>query len=155
MEQLRAPFDTDLIGNAVLTDAMIPLLRKSSDARVISLTPGQGLLTLAWNADRPCYGIDYLVCRSNQAALNMLMIQWTKTRWYQAMVCLPGILMTNHLGDPEVAKIPCARDASTGAVVDQDMIEGQGDDKVGQVVDDEVVGPLWGPIWGSAKSAEH
>jgi NAD(P)-dependent dehydrogenase (short-subunit alcohol dehydrogenase family) len=75
-EQYRQIFEVNVFGVAAVTEAFLPLLKASffSDKRVINVTSGLGLITMAGKKDyafnaNAWYAPDY---RSSKAALNMI-----------------------------------------------------------------------------------
>jgi NAD(P)-dependent dehydrogenase (short-subunit alcohol dehydrogenase family) len=67
--------DTNFFGAAAVTQAMLPLLRKSSAARIVNVSSGLGSLT--WNAD-PNWAyapVKLLGYNASKAAMNMLTVQ--------------------------------------------------------------------------------
>jgi NAD(P)-dependent dehydrogenase (short-subunit alcohol dehydrogenase family) len=74
-DAVRLVLDTNFVGTLAVTQAMLPLLRKSSAGRIVNVSSGLGSLTL--NADP---GWEYapfklLGYSASKAALNMLTIQ--------------------------------------------------------------------------------
>src|SRR5215831_13356344 len=68
-------FDTNFFGTLAVTQAMLPLLRKSSSGRIVNVSSGLG--SLAHNGD-PSWEFSqakFLGYNSSKAALNMLTVQ--------------------------------------------------------------------------------
>ena len=72
LEVLRETLETNLIGTLRMTQALIPLLQKSSDPRIINLSSGAGQLDGEPQPWAPAYSI-------SKTALNMLTQQLTAT----------------------------------------------------------------------------
>lgn len=75
IEVVRHVFDTNFFGALAVTQAMLPLLRKSASARIVNLSSGLGSLTL--NSD-PAWAfapVKLLGYNASKAALNMLTVQ--------------------------------------------------------------------------------
>jgi len=75
LDAVRRVLETNFVGTLAVTQAMLPLLRKSAAARVVNVSSGLGSLT--WNADpnwefAPVKLLGY--CAS-KAAMNMLTVQ--------------------------------------------------------------------------------
>jgi len=74
IDAVRRIFDTNLFGALAVTQAMLPLLRKSSSARVVNVSSGLGSLTHnsdpAWEF-APVKRMGY---NASKAALNMLTV---------------------------------------------------------------------------------
>lgn len=75
-EQFRQIFEVNVFGVVTVTDAFLPLLRKSTygDRRIVNVTSGLGLITMAGKKNyafsaNAWYAPDY---RSSKAALNMI-----------------------------------------------------------------------------------
>ncbi|KAG0645447.1 Short-chain dehydrogenase reductase tropE [Hyphodiscus hymeniophilus] len=74
LEQLRATFETNTFGPAVVTEAFRPLLEKSGNARLIYVSSGLG--SIAWRADpgNMYYKLPAAPYRMSKAALDMLTV---------------------------------------------------------------------------------
>ncbi len=75
MEAVRRIFDTNLFGALAVAQAMLPLLRKSSSARIVNVSSGLG--SLAHNND-PAWEfaqVKLFGYNASKAALNMLTVQ--------------------------------------------------------------------------------
>jgi NAD(P)-dependent dehydrogenase (short-subunit alcohol dehydrogenase family) len=101
---LRAVFETNLFGVVAVTEAMLPLLRKSAAARIVNVSSGTGSLT--WMTDPGHYfasrvrgSVAYPV---SKAALNMLTVQYAKS------------LAAENIAVNAVAPGACATDFTTG-----------------------------------------
>ncbi|CAI6336077.1 unnamed protein product [Periconia digitata] len=70
--------NTNVIGTAVLTDALLPLLRKSSQPRVVFLSSRMGSLHQATVTDTPFYAVDYKAYDASKAAVNMLALNYAR-----------------------------------------------------------------------------
>ncbi|KIW67838.1 hypothetical protein PV04_07062 [Phialophora macrospora] len=96
-------FSTNVIGAACLTEACLPLLRKSECPRLIFVSSRMGSLAEATNKSTMYYSIDYKAYDSSKAALNMLALNYARILEDQgAMVnaVCPGLVNTklvNHL----------------------------------------------------------
>ncbi|OCT52288.1 putative oxidoreductase [Cladophialophora carrionii] len=96
-------FSTNVIGAACLTEACLPLLRKSECPRLIFVSSRMGSLAEATNKSTPFYSTDYKAYDSSKAALNMLCLNYARILEDQgAMVnaVCPGLVNTklvNHL----------------------------------------------------------
>ncbi len=75
LDVVRRTFDTNLFGTLAVTQAMLPLLRKSATGRIVNVSSSLG--SLAYNADP---GWEYAATKlagynASKAALNMLTVQ--------------------------------------------------------------------------------
>lgn len=71
-ELLQTSFDINATGPYLLTKALIPLLRKSSDPRIINISSGAGSLGRRLYAESPMYKIQAVPYRASKIAFNML-----------------------------------------------------------------------------------
>ena len=72
--EFQTTFATNVIGPATVTRAMIPLLRKGSDPRVVNLSSELGSLALLSDPDSRQAGIPFYAYNSSKAALNVLTV---------------------------------------------------------------------------------
>jgi NAD(P)-dependent dehydrogenase (short-subunit alcohol dehydrogenase family) len=75
LEAVERTLRTNFLGALMVTQAMLPLLRKSEDGRIVNVSSGLGSLT--HNGD-PNWGfskVKYLGYSASKAALNMLTVQ--------------------------------------------------------------------------------
>lgn len=75
MDAVRRIFDTNFFGTLAVTQAMLPLLRRSTAARVINQSSDLGSLALQGNADWKFAFVKSLGYSASKAALNMLTVQ--------------------------------------------------------------------------------
>ena len=78
MATLRRTFETNVFGGVAVTQAMLPMLRKSSAGRIVNLS--SGLASLAQNSD-PNWAFDsvnLLAYNSSKTALNAVTVQFAK-----------------------------------------------------------------------------
>jgi len=101
LDEMRAVWETNVFGVVAVYQAMLPLLRKSSDARIVNVSSGVG--SLATNAD-PAYGYRAFfgpVYSASKTALNAvtlaMMIELEKTGIKVNLVS-PGFTKTNLNG---------------------------------------------------------
>ncbi|MEU0467606.1 SDR family oxidoreductase [Amycolatopsis sp. NPDC006131] len=79
LDGVRAVFETNLFGVVTVIEAMLPLLRRSSAARIVNVSSGTSSMT--WTTDATHYlsrmpgSLGYPV---SKAALNMLTVQYAK-----------------------------------------------------------------------------
>jgi NAD(P)-dependent dehydrogenase (short-subunit alcohol dehydrogenase family) len=71
-ERLRSSFDTNATGPYLLTKALIPLLRKSPDPRIINISSGAGSLGRRLLPESQMYKIQGIPYRASKVAFNMI-----------------------------------------------------------------------------------
>jgi NAD(P)-dependent dehydrogenase (short-subunit alcohol dehydrogenase family) len=74
MEAVRRIFETNFFGTLAVTQAMLPLLRKSAAGKVINQSSDLGSLTQQGNADWKFAFVKSLGYSASKAALNMLTV---------------------------------------------------------------------------------
>jgi NAD(P)-dependent dehydrogenase (short-subunit alcohol dehydrogenase family) len=74
---LRA-FDTNAVGMVRVTEAALPLLHKSSNAVVVTVSSSMGSFWAVTNPDRPEFGMPLALYAASKAAATMLTVQYSK-----------------------------------------------------------------------------
>ncbi len=74
-EAVRRIMDTNFVGTLAVTQAMLPLLRRSAAARIVNLSSALGSLTLNGDPSSPYYSARLIGYNASKAALNMLTVQ--------------------------------------------------------------------------------
>ena len=74
-EAVRRILDTNFVGTLTVTQAMLPLLRRSRAARIVNLSSSLGSLTLNGDPASPYYSARLIGYNASKAALNMLTVQ--------------------------------------------------------------------------------
>ncbi|KIX06046.1 uncharacterized protein Z518_04020 [Rhinocladiella mackenziei CBS 650.93] len=77
-ELFNQTFSTNVIGTACLTEACLPLLRKSECPRLVFVSSRMGSLSEATNKSTSYYSIDYKAYDCSKAALNMLALNYAR-----------------------------------------------------------------------------
>jgi NAD(P)-dependent dehydrogenase (short-subunit alcohol dehydrogenase family) len=95
-------FSINVAGTACLTEALLPLLRKSTERpRVIFVSTCMASLNISLDTTTPFYNIDYKAYDASKAAVNMLMINYSRIladkKALVNAVC-PGLVSTNLTG---------------------------------------------------------
>jgi NAD(P)-dependent dehydrogenase (short-subunit alcohol dehydrogenase family) len=67
---LRETFDTNFFGTIELTQALLPLIKKAPEGRIVNLSSILGSLTLHADPKSPIYGSKVLAYDASKAALN-------------------------------------------------------------------------------------
>lgn len=114
-ELVRRNYETNVFGVVAVTYAMLPLLRRSSAARVVNMSSLLGSLTLMSDPDHPVAGVGLLAYNSSKAALNAITLLYAnELRDVGILVnaANPGFVATDlnqHQGDLGVeqgARVP-------------------------------------------------
>jgi len=71
-------FDTNAVGFVRVTEAALPLLRKSSNPTVVTLSSSMGSFWAVNNPDRPEFSIPLALYAASKAAATMLTVQYAK-----------------------------------------------------------------------------
>ena len=74
-DAVRRILNTNFIGALAVTQAMLPLLRKSAAARIVNLSSSLGSLTVNGDPTSPYYSSRLIGYNASKAALNMLTVQ--------------------------------------------------------------------------------
>ena len=75
---LRA-FDTNAVGLIRVTEAALPLLRKSANPTVVTVSSSMGSFWAVTNPERPEFGLPLALYAASKAAATMLTIQYAKS----------------------------------------------------------------------------
>jgi len=114
LAKVREVYDTNVFGVAALTQAMLPLLRKSKHGRIVNVSSSLGSLTLASDLSAPFASFVSLGYNTSKSALNSMTIQFAKELKDTAIkvntIC-PGYCATDLNGNSG------PRSAAQGAVV--------------------------------------
>jgi len=119
---------TNVIGPEVLTTALLPLLLKSSDPKLIFVSSGLGSLTMNADPDDMFYNVAAFFYRTSKSALNMEMLNWSKRlkdRNVKVYGVCPGYNATGLGGDAEQAAKFGAVPPSVGGLVIAEVVEGK------------------------------
>ncbi|QWA13566.1 SDR family oxidoreductase [Sodalis ligni] len=105
LDAVRRELETNFIGALAVTQAMLPLLRRSDAGRIVNMSSSLGSLTLNGDPSWPFYDVKLIGYNASKAALNMLTVQLNAelrdTRITAVSVC-PGLVNTDlsgHRGD--------------------------------------------------------
>jgi len=75
IEAVRQVMEVNFIGTLAVTQAMLPLLRKAPEGRIINLSSSLGSLTLNGDPASPYYANQFIGYNASKAATNMLTVQ--------------------------------------------------------------------------------
>ncbi|GLY05439.1 MULTISPECIES: SDR family NAD(P)-dependent oxidoreductase [Actinoplanes] len=73
-----AAFDTNAVGVVRVTEAALPLLRKSADPAVVTVSSSMGSFWAVTNPERPESGLPLMLYAASKAAATMLTVQYAK-----------------------------------------------------------------------------
>ncbi|GAB7344351.1 hypothetical protein MBLNU457_2213t1 [Dothideomycetes sp. NU457] len=100
-ELFRQSFATNVTGAACLTEACLPLLRKSDFARLVFVSSRMGSLAETLNKDTMYYSTDYKAYDASKAAMNMLALNYVRIldgTGALVNVACPGLVQTKLTG---------------------------------------------------------
>ena len=101
LDEVRAVWDTNVFGVLAVYQAMLPLLRKSSDARIVNVSSAVGSLTD--NANRahpyhPMFGPIYPASKTALNAITLAMMIELESTGIKVNLVSPGFTKTNLNG---------------------------------------------------------
>jgi NAD(P)-dependent dehydrogenase (short-subunit alcohol dehydrogenase family) len=73
-------FDTNAVGIVRVTEAALPLLRKSSNPNVVTISSSAGSFWAVNNPERPEFGLPLALYSASKAAATMLTVQYAKSQ---------------------------------------------------------------------------
>ncbi|MGN9783827.1 SDR family NAD(P)-dependent oxidoreductase [Nonomuraea sp. ZG12] len=76
---LRA-FDTNAVGIVRVTEAALPLLRRSSNPNVVTVSSSAGSFWAVTNPERPEFGLPLALYSASKSAATMLTVQYAKSQ---------------------------------------------------------------------------
>ena len=78
LEQFKSTYEVNVYGVVRTTNAFIPLLKKSTSARIVNLSSGLGSFGITTDPESPFYGINALSYNSSKSALNQITVSYAK-----------------------------------------------------------------------------
>ena len=76
MDLLRRTYETNVFGVVRVTQALLPLLRRSEAGRIVNLSSGLGSLTLNSDPSSPFAAVKYLAYNTSKSAVNAITVQF-------------------------------------------------------------------------------
>jgi NAD(P)-dependent dehydrogenase (short-subunit alcohol dehydrogenase family) len=73
-----AAFETNVFGVVAVTNAMLPLLRRSPAGRIVNVSSGLGSLTMHSDPSSAVYGVNLLPYNASKSALNAVTVAYAK-----------------------------------------------------------------------------
>lgn len=101
LDGLRWVFETNVFGVVTVTNAVLPLLRKSPAGRIVNQSSERGSMALAEDASGPLWPLNNLPYHSSKAALNMVTVAYAKELWdtpVKVNAAAPGWCVTDGTG---------------------------------------------------------
>ncbi|KAL4994487.1 hypothetical protein BDV10DRAFT_151160 [Aspergillus recurvatus] len=126
VDALRSSLDTNVIGVAALTEALIPLLRKSAEPRLVLVSSSNG--SMAYNSDpnSPHGGTWAMEYRVTKAALSMLLVQYhTSLKDITVVGVDPGFSATDVIGDADALRKMGAAEPAVGGGIIASVVKGE------------------------------
>jgi NAD(P)-dependent dehydrogenase (short-subunit alcohol dehydrogenase family) len=125
---VREVLETNFVGTLAVTQAMLPLLHKSSAGRIVNLSSALGSLTMNGDPTSPYYDAKLIGYNASKAALNMLTVQLNAELRDSPIVVnsvSPGFVKTDLTGG--AGNLTPAEAATTPvrfALLDDDAVSG-------------------------------
>jgi NAD(P)-dependent dehydrogenase (short-subunit alcohol dehydrogenase family) len=137
-DNLRQVLAVNLVGSVSVTDAFLPLLRKSEAPRLVFVSSGVGSITHASDPNSRYYNPRGLEYRASKAALSMIMVQYRHALGLEKMNVKvfgvdPGLNATNLMGRPDALRAGGAAEPHVGGGVVTGVIKGDRDAEEGRV----------------------
>ncbi|GMG14363.1 unnamed protein product [Aspergillus oryzae] len=133
-DALRLTLETNVTGAASLTEALLPLLLKSTNPRLVFVSSSNGSMTYNLDPNSPHGGTHVTEHRVAKAALNMLLVQYhMKLKSVKVLGADPGFCATDVIGDADALRRMGATEPEVGAQIIASVVEGEKDDQPGRV----------------------
>lgn len=78
LADIRSVFETNFFGTVRVTQAFLPLIRKSGSARIVMMSSGLGSITLTGDMKAPTWGMAALGYSASKNAVNMFTVKLAK-----------------------------------------------------------------------------
>jgi NAD(P)-dependent dehydrogenase (short-subunit alcohol dehydrogenase family) len=138
LRMFRETFETNVFGTISVTEAFLPLLRRSASGRIVNVSSTMGSLTDQTDPSSPYYGLTVPAYQMSKAALNGFTIALSKvlrdTSIKVNSVC-PGWVQTDLGGPENRAAAPTTADEAAQIVADMASLADDG--PTGRFVDRE------------------
>ncbi|KAL4874953.1 hypothetical protein BJY04DRAFT_224467 [Aspergillus karnatakaensis] len=136
---LLETLNTNAVGAFVLSQSLAPLLKKSTDPRIINVSAGLGSISERSNPNSPSYALPFEAYRISKAALNMATAcMQASYAGFGAKVWAfcPGLVVTNLTGEADRGRREAmggdsAAEAARGVL---EIVQGERDGEVGMFV---------------------
>ncbi|MGH8876297.1 MAG: SDR family oxidoreductase [Stackebrandtia sp.] len=97
-DDMREVYETNVFGVVSVTNAMLPLLRRSEAGRIVNMSSHVGSLTLNSDPNSPFAGLNLIAYQSSKTALNAITVAYQKELWgtpIKVNAALPGVVATD------------------------------------------------------------
>ncbi|MGZ2405996.1 SDR family oxidoreductase [Rhizobium ruizarguesonis] len=97
VETLRESYEVNFIGMVIVTQKLLPLIRKAASGRIVNLSSSVGSLWWTGDANNPSPDVKWLGYAASKAAVNMLTVQLAlelKDTPIKVNAVCPGYVMT-------------------------------------------------------------
>ncbi|MBO0786466.1 MAG: SDR family oxidoreductase [Actinobacteria bacterium] len=101
LEALRRVYETNVFGVVTVTNAMLPLLRRSPAGRIVNQSSELGSKARMLDPASPAWPLNNLPYQSSKSALNMVTVAYAKELWdtpVKVNACDPGWCDTDASG---------------------------------------------------------
>ncbi|KAK2009609.1 short chain dehydrogenase [Colletotrichum eremochloae] len=137
--ELLDTFNTNAAGALILAEALVPLLKKSKDPRIINVSSGLGSISQRTDPGSKYYEVGAVSYRISKAALNMATAHMAydfKSWGAKVWAYCPGYVVTNLTGESDrQRRIESGADsAETSAQGILEIVEGKRDGEVGKFI---------------------
>lgn len=137
-ESLRAILATNLVGVASVTEAFLPLLKKSDEPRLVLVSSSLGSITHASDKTSPYYRAAGTAYRCSKAGVNMMVAQYghavnDQETSFKVFGADPGLNATNLTGDADSLRARGAVEPHVGGGVIASVVKGERDADVGKL----------------------
>jgi NAD(P)-dependent dehydrogenase (short-subunit alcohol dehydrogenase family) len=135
LASMRAVYETNVFGVVAVTNAMLPLLRKASAARIVNVSSEVGSISQSADPNSPISKFSAVAYPSSKTALNMITVQYSKELRdtpIKINAANPGYCATDLNGNSGF------RTATQGAEVSVHLAT---------LPEDGPTGKLWGNLW--------
>jgi NAD(P)-dependent dehydrogenase (short-subunit alcohol dehydrogenase family) len=102
VDDIREAFETNVFGTIRVTQAFLPLLRKSPSARIVMMSSGMGSIAITADMKSPTWNLPAMGYSASKAALNMVTVKLAKELLAEGIkvnAACPGSVATD-MGGP-------------------------------------------------------
>ncbi|KAF7555317.1 hypothetical protein G7046_g6586 [Stylonectria norvegica] len=136
---LRQVFNTNTVGAVSVTEALLPMLRKSQNPRLVFVSSSTGSLAHASDPTSRFHVTSRSEYRASKTAMNFLMVQYFIALKEDGILVFgadPGLNATNLTGDPESLRARGAPEPGLGGERIASVVRGDRDSDTGKLCGD-------------------